>query len=111
MATRSVAQVLGIMEKTFSCYITEDPAAANLKVDTEYHAAVDDDCSIAPPDARTLMVPQEKLNTLEASLAAARNTMALGYVDPDSGKFVKASSVQLRDKMRTSEDERMRKVC
>lgn len=36
--------------------------------------------------------------------------MALGYTDPDSSEFVKASSVQLRDKMRTSDDERMRKV-
>lgn len=53
---------------------------------------------------------QEKLNSLEASLAAARNTMQLGYTDPDSGEFVKASSVQLRDKMRTSDDQRMRKV-
>ncbi len=53
---------------------------------------------------------QEKLNNLEATLASSRNTMALGYGDPVTGELVKASSVQLRNLMRTSEDERVRKV-
>ncbi|KAF5828250.1 oligoendopeptidase [Dunaliella salina] len=78
-------KVLAIMEKTFKCYITEDPKAKELK---------------------------EKLNKLEADLASARNGMALGYKEPkDGGNFVKASSVQLRDRMRVSDDEALRKAC
>ena len=50
--------VLGIMEKTFSTYITEDPRAAQY---------------------------QEKLNQLEAELAQSRNALALGYTDPQVG--------------------------
>jgi len=78
------AGVLAIMEKTFKCYIIEDPKAKELK---------------------------EKLNTLEAELSAARNTMTLGYKDPTTGEFVKASSVALRDKMRVVDDEAMRRAC
>ncbi|KAJ9524541.1 hypothetical protein QJQ45_024105 [Haematococcus lacustris] len=79
------AKVLAIMEKTFKCYITEDPRAKELK---------------------------ERLNTLEAELSGARNTMALGYKDPEAeGAFVKASSVVLRDKMRVSDAEATRKAC
>lgn len=37
---------------------------------------------------------QEKLNQLEAELAAHRNTMNLGYTDT-TGDFKKASSVSL----------------
>eukprot|EP00197_Chlamydomonas_leiostraca_P012787 CAMPEP_0202859018 /NCGR_PEP_ID=MMETSP1391-20130828/1317_1 /ASSEMBLY_ACC=CAM_ASM_000867 /TAXON_ID=1034604 /ORGANISM="Chlamydomonas leiostraca, Strain SAG 11-49" /LENGTH=626 /DNA_ID=CAMNT_0049538015 /DNA_START=77 /DNA_END=1957 /DNA_ORIENTATION=- len=77
--------VLRIMEKTFKCYITEDPRAKALK---------------------------EQLNELEAALAGARNTMALGYKDPAAGgAFKKASSVQLRDLMRVSDDEATRRAC
>lgn len=76
--------VLRIMERTFKCYITEDPRAKELK---------------------------ERLNSLEAELAAARNTMALGYKDPVDGAFKPASSVQLRDTMRISDDEPTRKAC
>lgn len=52
-------KVLQVLERTFSCYITEDPAAIGLK---------------------------EKLNDSEAKLAQARNTMNLGYTDPDTGE-------------------------
>ena len=37
--------------------------------------------------------------------------MRLGYTDPDSGDFVAASSVLLRNLARTSPDERLRKAC
>lgn len=37
--------------------------------------------------------------------------MKLGYTDPDSGKYVEASSVLLRNLARTSPDERLRKAC
>jgi hypothetical protein len=50
--------VLEVLARTFSTYITEDPAAADLK---------------------------EKLNESEAALAAARNKMKLGYTDPHTG--------------------------
>lgn len=51
-------KVLEVLERTFSCYITEDPAAVSLK---------------------------EKLDEAEARLAQARNTMNLGYTDPATG--------------------------
>ncbi|KAL4458233.1 hypothetical protein ABPG75_013098 [Micractinium tetrahymenae] len=75
--------VLEIMEKTFKTYLTEDPRVAELK---------------------------ERVNELEAELQNARNGMALGYTDTQ-GAFHKASSVQLRNKMRTDDDEAMRKAC
>jgi hypothetical protein len=58
-------KVLAVLERTFNCYITEDPAASSLK---------------------------EKLNEAEAKLAAARNTMQLGYTDPESGKVAAAAA-------------------
>ena len=54
---------------------------------------------------------QEKLNQLEADLGEWRNQMALGYTNPTSGKFDKASSVQLRNTMRTDASEDVRKAC
>lgn len=83
--TPEQAGVLAIMEKTFKCFITEDPAAKEYK---------------------------KRLNTLESELSEARNLMELGYKDPSAGgAFVKASSVKLRDIMRTSDDEAKRKAC
>lgn len=52
-------KVLSVLERTFNCYITEDPVAVQLK---------------------------EKLNEAEAKLAASRNTMKLGYTDPDTSE-------------------------
>eukprot|EP00879_Flechtneria_rotunda_P031515 GHRR01034434.1.p1 GENE.GHRR01034434.1~~GHRR01034434.1.p1 ORF type:complete len:600 (+),score=162.71 GHRR01034434.1:561-2360(+) len=75
-------KVLGVLERTFKCYITEDPAASQLK---------------------------ESLNEQEAKLAAARNTMKLGYTDPETGSFTPASSVQLRNLMRVADNEAVRK--
>ncbi|KAK9816558.1 hypothetical protein WJX72_001939 [[Myrmecia] bisecta] len=77
-------QVLKIMEKTFSCYICENEQAAGLK---------------------------ETLNQLEAGLAKSRGEMDLGYMEPGSGKHVAASSVQLRNMMKTSADEAVRRAC
>ena len=54
---------------------------------------------------------QERLNQLEADLAQWRNKMQLGYKDPNSGELRKASSVQLRNTMRTNPDEATRKAC
>ncbi|KAG2444565.1 hypothetical protein HXX76_001310 [Chlamydomonas incerta] len=82
--TAEQEKVLRIMERTFGCYILEEPAAAALK---------------------------EKINSLEAGLSQSRNTMSLGYTDPASGEFKKASSVQLRNTMRVSDDEATRKAC
>ncbi|KAG2489329.1 hypothetical protein HYH03_012161 [Edaphochlamys debaryana] len=78
------AKALRIMERTFACYITEDPKAAAIK---------------------------EKINQLEAALAQSRNTMKLGYTDPSSGEHRAASSVQLRNTMRVADDEATRKAC
>ena len=57
------------------------------------------------------IILQEKLNQLEADLGEWRNQMALGYTNPQSGKFEKASSVQLRNTMRTDASEDVRKAC
>lgn len=48
---------------------------------------------------------------MEAELSSARNAMSLGYTDPASGTFTKASSVQLRNMMRTEDSEDVRKAC
>ena len=56
-------------------------------------------------------MPQEKLNQLEADLGQWRNQMALGYNNPKTGQFEKASSVQLRNTMRTDASEDVRKAC
>lgn len=53
--------MLQVLERTFKCYITEDPAAVRLK---------------------------EKLNDAEAKLAQGRNTMQLGYTDPATGTLL-----------------------
>lgn len=37
--------------------------------------------------------------------------MSLGYTDPAKGAFTAASSVQLRNTMRVSDDEATRKAC
>ena len=58
-----------------------------------------------------LHMPQEKLNQLEADLGQSRNQMALGYTNPNTGKFEKASSVQLRNTMRTDASQDIRKAC
>lgn len=83
-ATEDERIVLKCFEKTFQCYIVEDPAALAMK---------------------------EEAAQLEADLAQSRNTLALGYTCPTSGEFVAMSSVQLRNTMRTSEDEAIRKAC
>ena len=54
---------------------------------------------------------QERLNQLEAELAQSRNKMNLGYTDQSSGEFKRASSVQLRNTMRTNDNEATRKAC
>lgn len=81
--TPQLKKTLEIMQKTFLCYITEDPKATAVK---------------------------EKLNNLEAELQQWRNQMALGWMD-QSGQLHKASSVQLRNTMRTDADESVRKAC
>lgn len=53
--TSEQLKVLKIFERTFQCYIIEEPSAKALK---------------------------ERLNTLEAELSEARNLLALGYNDP-----------------------------
>ena len=60
---------------------------------------------------RNAHVVQEKLNQLEADLGQSRNQMSLGYTNPSTGKFMKASSVQLRNTMRTDSSEDVRKAC
>ena len=62
-------------------------------------------------DQTCRLLLQERLNQLEADLAQWRNKMRLGYRDPRSGEFRKASSVQLRNTMRTNPDEATRKAC
>jgi Zn-dependent oligopeptidase len=81
--TEEQKKILACFEKTLLCYIIEDPAAIALK---------------------------ERINELEATLAEHRNRMQLGYTAPD-GSFVKASSVQLRNLMRNSDDEAVRAAC
>lgn len=82
--TPEQSKVLSIMERTFGCYITEDPRAAELK---------------------------EKLNSLEAELAQSRNKMSLGIKDPATGETKPCSSVQLRNMMRVEDSEDTRRAA
>ena len=54
---------------------------------------------------------QEKLNQLEAELGEYRGAMKLGWTDPETGDFNKASSVLLSNTMKTSDEEPKRKAC
>ena len=75
--------VLLAIQRTLLCYITENPDAKALK---------------------------EKITGLESNLERKRNTLELGYTVEEAG-FVKASSVQLRNLMKTSPDEKVRKAA
>jgi Zn-dependent oligopeptidase len=77
-------KVLSIFERTFQCYIIEDNSAVELK---------------------------ERIGKLEGDLARERNLMNLGYISPETNTFVSASSVQLRNTMRTSDSYETRKAC
>ncbi|KAI8846674.1 metalloendopeptidase [Chytridium lagenaria] len=82
--TAEQRKVLAIFERTFLCYIIQDQDALALR---------------------------NQINELEAELAQARNKMQLGYVDPVTKEYKSASSVQLRNLMRTSPNEELRKAC
>mmetsp|Transcript_42996 Transcript_42996/g.133650 ORF Transcript_42996/g.133650 Transcript_42996/m.133650 type:complete len:632 (-) Transcript_42996:114-2009(-) len=78
---------LKIFDRTFSCYLMKSEAATALR---------------------------SKITQLESSLEQKRNTMTLGYSESlDNGKqrFVELSSVGLRNRMRTSDSELLRKAC
>ena len=76
-------KVLGMFERTFKCYIMESDEAKKLR---------------------------EESMKIEGSLEAARNTMKLGADLPGQG-FTELSSVGLRNKMRTDNDEAVRKAA
>jgi Zn-dependent oligopeptidase len=63
---------------------------------------------IESPEARALF---ERLVELEGALDANRRSMALGYTDPTSGEFVRASSVQLGLMISTAPNEATRKAA
>jgi hypothetical protein len=76
--------VLACMERTFQCYIMESDEARRIK---------------------------ERITEAEGALEGARNAMTLGYTPPGGGAFVPASSVLLRTRMRTDDDEGVRRAC
>ncbi|KAJ3076621.1 hypothetical protein HDU98_001630 [Podochytrium sp. JEL0797] len=82
--TADQRKTLQIFERTFKCYIITDPKGIEMR---------------------------EELNRLEAKLAEERRAFKLGYTHPETGKFIEASSVQLRSIMRTSDNEALRKAC
>lgn len=63
---------------------------------------------IEDPEGRKL---SEAIVEREQALEHARGTMALGYVDPDTGTFQPASSVKLALMMRVEKDERRRRAA
>jgi hypothetical protein len=77
-------KALKIFERTLMCNIIEDPVSRELR---------------------------ETINRLESELAMDRNSMPLGYTDPETGEFKRASSVQLRNTMRTADSEPLRRAC
>jgi len=60
------------------------------------------------PEAKAI---RDETGRLESELETLRNKMNLGYTKPDDKTFVKASSVALRNMMRTSDDEQVRKAA
>lgn len=82
--TNEQIKIFQCIEKTFLCYILEDPQAVELK---------------------------NEILKLESELAESRNHMTLGYTHPITGEFIKASSVQLRNLLRTSDDPAIRLAC
>jgi len=71
------------------------------------------ECNSMPtPESKSI---REETNRIESSLEMKRNGMELGYYDdPNSGgggRFVSASSVALRNMMRTSPDESSRRAA
>ena len=70
--TEDNTKTLKILQKTLRCYIITDPSVLQLR---------------------------DKLGVLEAALQQRRNNFALGYTDPATQTFVKASSVLLRTTM------------
>src|SRR4029077_3800940 len=74
-------QVLAGWIAMFMAHVVEDPAGRKLS---------------------------EELVEREQELEHARGTMHLGYVDPDTGAFHRASSVKLSLMMRVDHDERRR---
>ncbi|KAI9337274.1 oligoendopeptidase [Obelidium mucronatum] len=82
--TADERKTLLIFQRTFKCYIITNPEGVTLR---------------------------EELNALEAKLAEDRRAMKLGYVNPENGEFVAASTVQLMTLIRSSENEALRKSC
>jgi oligoendopeptidase F len=80
--TPAQLKTLKIFERTFGCYIMESEVARDKR---------------------------EESMKLEGTLESARNTMKLGA--ELEGGFEEMSSVGLRNKMRTSPDEAVRKAC
>ena len=79
----ALMQVLSIIVRTASCY-TMPPAAKQIR---------------------------EATATLESTLEMARNSMTLGYTDPTTKEFVKASSVALRNTLSTEANEAKRQAA
>ena len=82
-ATDEQKIVLEQIEKTLKCYIVESKEAVALR---------------------------ESAIAKENALQSARNKQELGYTDAD-GKFVSATPTVLRTKIRSSDDEAVRKSC
>ena len=80
--TEDERKTLQMFERTFGCYIMEDPEALKLRM--------------------------QSLN-IEGALEDSRNKMSLGATI--GGAFVELSSVGLRSKMRVDGDEATRKAC
>lgn len=60
------------------------------------------------PEAKLV---REETSKIESDLEMLRNSMKLGYKDPATGEFHEMSSVGLRNLMRTSSDEAVRKAA
>lgn len=87
IGTEEQKKTLGIFDRTFSCYLMKTVDATNLR---------------------------SKITQLESELEEKRNKMTLGYqenIEDGKKRLVELSSVGLRNKMRTSDNEVLRKAC
>lgn len=96
-----------LLENTVTMLASTAPTAAQRKVLEVFRKAFEAN-RIADPSA---VAVREATVKMETALQDRRNTMALGYTDPASQKFVAASSVALATTVATHADEAVRKAC
>ena len=112
------AENLASTKKELEDFLSDDATVQQAKA---YRASIGEDsdvskildiiirtCNTLPPAAKSI---REDTNTLESQLEMKRNSLKLGYLDANSNDFKEASSVGLRNLLRTDKEESVRKAA